>query len=285
MVGKIGGKIMKRTLIIFIFALLVGCNESGDDPKSSSKKKYSPPPEISECHEPVNIEEYETVEPPDNMKVFLLIGQSNAEGHGELLPEDMETFENIYLLLDESNNWVKASNPMSQFSNIRSYEADRLGMSFVYSFAKELIEHYPGQVFGIIANPRGGTSIKQWEKGSVCYECTMDRTLIVPHEIVAVLVHQGESDWNNPNWLNAAGELVEDIRYDTGYQMPFIFGELVVDNVHHINFNKRLHELPDLVNDVRIVSAEGATWFDNRHFDRDGQILLGKRYFKAWAAN
>ena len=267
---------MKNLNLILIIFIICSCGDKGSD---------DPAPSNIFCDDYyIDIINYDVVEPPPDMKVFVVIGQSNASGAAEALPEDLDIFDNIYLLLDDSNHWVKAQVSFNAFSNLVTAGAyDQLfRINFAYSFALELEAAYPDQSFGFMVNTRGSTTIKQWSKNNVCYECTMDKVLTIPYDIIGVLMHQGESDYDNPNWLYFASEMVFDFRFDIGYRVPFIFGEIARWNPNYLSFNQRIHSLSGLVDDIEIVSSEGLTGVDSAHFDRMSQLELGKRYFEAW---
>lgn len=256
---------VKKYIVLLIIILLssIHCNDT----------------EItSDCMSLYNLNNLEIVIPPEDMKIFVVIGQSNASGGGKLENEDMAIMENVYLLVDDNNHWIRAVNPLNNFSNIRVIDGS---LGFAYSFALELINDNPNESIGLIVNARGGSNIYCWQKGALCYECTMKRLISMDYDINGFLVHQGESDYNNPNWLYFASEMVNDFRYDlSDERMPFVFGELARFAPHLVDFNQRINGLFGLVDNIGIVSSVGLTGIDTVHFNRDSQTELGKRYFE-----
>jgi len=282
---------MKHLLIIIIsLVFITSCNDSGnDDPSPPDNRK----PVF--CLDPIDTSEFDIVELPADADIFLIIGQSNAAGRGKIYEEDLEDLENVYLLIQD-NKWIKAKHIYNQFSNIPRYPdmfysaiSDPVevgkGLNFAFNFAKEYIKKYPDKNIGLIVNARGSTDIESWQRNNFCYECTMKKLDSLPdlNRIKAILVHQGETDFNQSDWVNQTTEMVAAFRDDLwNFELPFIFGELAGWNSNYAKFNSRIYSLYQLLDNIGIVSSEDLTGGDIAHFDRASQLKLGKRYFEMW---
>lgn len=100
------------------------------------------------------------LEPSADMDIYLLIGQSNMAGRGEIGDYADSVLPNVYLFNGE--DWHPASNPFNRFSTVKKDIEQGLGPG--YSFAKKLSEKLAKPI-GLIVNARGGTSLEQWQKG------------------------------------------------------------------------------------------------------------------------
>ncbi|WP_179004561.1 sialate O-acetylesterase [Winogradskyella forsetii] len=116
----------------------------------------------------------------NDIKVFLLAGQSNMDGYGYIkdLPDSLDTeFKNVFIyhgnsLPDEEDNgglgkWeaLKPGHGVNFSSTTdKNNLSDRFGIEL--SFAKKLQEYYPNQKLAFIKYSRGGTSIDSLAAGS-----------------------------------------------------------------------------------------------------------------------
>jgi hypothetical protein len=92
------------------------------------------------------------------------------------------------------------------------------------------------------------------------------------------LFHQGESNDRQPDWVGKVQGLVSDLRSDLGLgAAPFLVGELYHEGCCPER-NALIGELPTLIDDAHVVSAEGLGGYDIYHFDLAAQREFGKRY-------
>lgn len=231
----------------------------------------------------------------DNEKidVYLCIGQSNMAGRAALLPELMDTLLNVYLMNDQGQ-FEPAVNPLNKYSTIRK-ELSMQALGPAYSFARKMsdLSKHP---IGLIVNARGGSSINSWLKGSPdrYYEATLERVRTALQQggiLKAVIWHQGESDWQEPEvYQKKLTCLIEDLRTDLNMpQLPIVVGQLSQWNwtgrpEGTASFNEMLSHLPSTLPWTACVSSEGLNRLadpDDPHFDTEGQLLLGERYADA----
>ena len=212
--------------------------------------------------------------------VFLMIGQSNMAGRAHLIDGDDKSIGTT-LLFDDKGEWIPASNPLNRFATDRKViSMQRIGPGA--GFAAAMNEALGDTRVGLVVNARGGSSIDQWIKGQPLYDNAIKRIKDVPREKFAgVIWHQGESNADDPKYIEKAQLLVKHLRQDLENEdLVFIAGEVFGDK----NVNKLLNELPESISKGAGVSAKGLKVFDGVHFDRASQLELGRRYAKAWLA-
>ena len=210
--------------------------------------------------------------------VFLLIGQSNMAGRAHLIDGDDKSIGTT-LLFDDKGEWIPATNPLNRFATDRKViSMQRIGPGA--GFAAAINEALDDTRVGLVVNARGGSSIDQWMKGQPLYDNAIKRIKDVPREKFAgVIWHQGESNADDPKYIEKARLLVNHLRTDLEKEdLVFIAGEVFGEK----NVNKLLNKLPESISKCAVVSAKGLKVFDGVHFDRESQLELGRRYAKAW---
>ncbi|MFU8894356.1 MAG: sialate O-acetylesterase [Luteolibacter sp.] len=213
--------------------------------------------------------------PPERLHIYLLIGQSNMAGRAPITDAE-KVVPPRTLLLNAENNWEPATHPFNQYSTIRKgLEMQKLGPG--YNFAMVMSEAVPSITLGLIVNARGGSSIREWQRGQKAYQDALERARAAKSsgQLRGILWHQGESDQNDADYLAKLTELIANFRADLELpELPFVAGQ--VNNVPLIN--EQVARLPETVPHTRFVSAEGLTAYDRWHFDTASTLLLGKRY-------
>ena len=240
----------------------------------------------------------------ENCDVYLLIGQSNMAGRGEMLPGDDAPIEGAWLL-NAQDEPEPACAPMNRYSTIRK-RIGMQGLNPAWSFAKEVAAKSENPVL-IVCNARGATTLGMWLK-SAAERYYSDKEgddkwlwgYPIPNhfneavrrckeamkygELKAIIWHQGCGN-SQPgtvgSYLPALKNFVRDLRAELGVgtEVPFIAGEIYHGYQNAQYFNPVIQQIGDYVEGGYWVSAEGCTAnIDNVHFDRAGQILLGERY-------
>lgn len=231
--------------------------------------------------------------PPAEMHLFLLAGQSNMAGRGEVEAQDQATHPRIWML-DQRGAWVPAAEPLH-------FDKPVAGVGPGLAFARVLVETDSAVVVGLVPTAVGGSSISSWEPGgwhdqtnSHPYDDALARARIAARrgEFKAILWHQGESDANAeraPLYGERLVRLVERFRRDLGTpDLPFLVGGLgcfdgvpwsphrvVVDSVHRA--------LPTILDNVVFVPADGLGHKgDGVHFDAPAARELGRRFARAY---
>ncbi len=206
--------------------------------------------------------------------VFLLIGQSNMAGRAALEEGDEKPIANV-LLLDDKGRWIPATNPLNRFATDRK-KISMQRISPGAGFAHEMAAKMPGRTIGLVHNARGGTRIQQWGKGEDLYVHTVDRLSKVKNlKVDGVLWHQGEGNRSDTEYLVRLTDLVARLRADLkNPDLRFVAGEIYGKAM----VNDQMAQLVETVPGTGLARSDGLSVFDNVHFDRKSQLLLGKRY-------
>ena len=236
--------------------------------------------------------------------LYLLIGQSNMAGRGEMIDGDAAAITGAYLL-NSANEIEPASNPINRYSSAIA-TSDNEAFSLGASFARAIYQETGRKVL-LVSNARGSTDIEQWdgvvgneEIGKEDYnledyfETTIARVkaaIAKGGKLKAILWHQGCADLTEANttYMATLQTLVANYRAELG-DVPFYAGELgkwrgwqsVKD------FNGMIQTIGTNISNTDWVSSEGlknlASEADQNngkggpHFDRASQIVLGERY-------
>jgi len=234
---------------------------------------------------------------PSNLDLYLLFGQSNMEGQGPIEAQDRETHPRIHVLADktcpnlerEYGEWYLAEPPLN-----RCY--GKLGPGDY--FAKSMIEELPDdRAIGLVPAAVSGADIALFEKGAPIgrndrdipsqfdggYEWMVDlaETAQQVGTLKGILFHQGETNTNDQQWTDQVQGIVEDLRADLGIgNVPFLAGEMLYDSAGGCcgSHNTEVNELPDVIENAHVVSAEGLAGQDYAHFTSDAYRELGRRY-------
>lgn len=229
---------------------------------------------------------------PTAYDLYLLIGQSNMAGRGDLDGSPTPPSTRI-ALLDKSGGWVPARDPL-HFD-----KPSMVGVGPGLSFALDLLATDPTAAIGLIPCAVGGTSLSAWQPGARDeatqthpYDDMLRRAqLALPHgSLKAILWHQGEADCQRADGWDHAAELVGFVarlrRTLDATDVPFIAGELGVFRDERADacrrMNATLRSLAGRIPRYACVSAEGlADKGDLLHFSAGAARELGRRYAAA----
>ncbi|RKY55903.1 MAG: sialate O-acetylesterase [Candidatus Neomarinimicrobiota bacterium] len=221
----------------------------------------------------------------ENLHCFLLMGQSNMAGRGDLSEVKPITDERIFMFRD--NHWQLAIEPLHQ-------DRPEAGVGPAMSFASTLLKSYPDLKIGLIPCAVGATSISQWLPGSDLYNRAVNTVRTAGVSLQGVLWHQGEYDANEISRVRMYREritlLIESIRRDLKLpQLPFIAGELggFINAESGFPFSSDisaiLYSLENVIPNYACVSAAGLIDNgDNLHFNAESQRTFGRRYARKY---
>ena len=241
--------------------------------------------------------------------VFLCLGQSNMEGAAR--PESIDSVGVSDRLLTlaavdykdgsrKMGEWYKALPPLCRYGN---------GMTPADYFGRTMHANYPeGHRVGLINVAIGGIKIEGFMKDEIenyaanvapgwmkpmlkeyddnPYKRLVEMAKIAQKDgvIEGILVHQGESNWDDPDWAVKLKSVYESLLADLGLDaknVPLIVGEAVnadrggTSAGANINIDNVRSTIPA----ARIVSSSGLTNLpDHLHFDAAGYRELGRRY-------
>jgi hypothetical protein len=223
------------------------------------------------------------VQVPQNLDIYLVIGQSNMAGRAAIRKEDSTSIERCYLFTgDTLSAWTVANNPLNLYSSVRKkVSMQRLGPA--YAFAKSMVEASPEKEIGLVVNAKGGTKIVQWLPGTDLYKAAVQQThkALKFGKLKGVIWHQGEGDCHPVRvdlYLGRLEVLINALREEfDNPALPFVAGQ-IYDNETRYAFNQMLLQLPEFIENTGVVSSEGTSVFDGTHFDSESAIILGNRY-------
>lgn len=243
--------------------------------------------------------------------VFLCFGQSNMEGNAR--PEDQDSknvsmrFKKMYAANSwgEKNlgKWATAKPPLCRNSTGLT-PADYFGRYLIDSLSTE----YNVRVIVVAV---AGASLKIFDKdqyqsylaglgssdqyikniaddyGGSPYQRLIDMARKAQEigEIRGILVHQGETDAYNDQWITTAKKIYKDILADLGglktSDVPILVGEVVNadQNGACAGANNTLAKFCKSVYTAYLISSAGCPAGPDRlHFSAEGYRMIGKRY-------
>lgn len=223
-----------------------------------------------------------------NLDLYLLIGQSNMAGRGEITADYKDDGSKNVLMLTKENNWVQAKHPL-HFD-----KPTVVGVGPGLSFGIAMLKKRKVHKVGLIPCAVGGSSIDVWKPGAFDkatntypYDDAMKRLTIAMQSgtIKGVIWLQGESDSDSTkakNYLAKLEELIGRIRTATNNPtLPFVAGELGQFKEQYKNINGVLATLPEKVQYTAVASSEGLKdKGDKTHFDSASAEEMGKRFAK-----
>ena len=224
---------------------------------------------------------------------FLLIGQSNMAGRGELA--DVAPIENKQCRMLRMGRWQKMSEPINPDRAIfegKFHSGVGLGASFADGVATALDCRV-----GLIPCADGGTKLAQWMPGEVLFDHAALMTGLAQRtsRLGGILWHQGESDCNTDEDVAAYKDkfitMITALRRALGAErVPLLIGELseqIGEEWHLADRPQRMNavfrEIAEILPHTAVVSAKDLTLKpDNLHFDAVSQRAFGTRYCRAY---
>lgn len=237
-----------------------------------------------------NIEEIKAVK---NVTSFLMVGQSNMAGRGDI--GEVEPIQNGLCHVLRMGVWQPMSEPISAD---RGSHAEFLpGVCLAASFADALANHVGGHI-GLIPCAYGGSGIKKWQPGGVLFDHAvfMAKLAMRTSTLGGIIWHQGENDcshFDKEAYRAAFLSTMTAFRRELGEDLPIIIGELsehmgarwvkIARGVPSMNelFAELAKELPN----CRLAKAADLTCrSDGIHFSAASCRTLGVRYFEEYLA-
>lgn len=214
-------------------------------------------------------------EAPKNMKLFLLIGQSNMAGRGKVEEQDKVENPNIFMLTKELK-WVVAKDPVH-------FDKPAAGVGLCSEFAREIHKADPKSTIGLIPCAVGGTSLDQWQPGKPLYTTAVQRAKEAMKQgtLAGILWHQGESD-AKPELIATYPArfeiMITQLRKELGAEnVPLLIGEVIPGHGNHDAVNAALAETANKTTTAALVSSADLGK-KQLHYDAADYRTLGKRY-------
>lgn len=222
---------------------------------------------------------------------FLLIGQSNMAGRGEIADAIPVNTDHIKVL--RNGRWLRMFRPINPD---RSFS----GVSLAESFAERYAETY-GVDVGLIPCADGGTRLDQWQPGSLLFDHAVYQAKLASRTstIAGILWHQGESDCPDglhQTYAQRFTVIANALREELGLEdVPLLVGGLgdyLADYANakgeyvcanYLLVNDQLQGLAATLPRCGFVSAEGLTSkSDHLHFNAQSLYQFGLRYFEVF---
>lgn len=231
---------------------------------------------------------------PPTLDLFLLAGQSNMAGRGEVSDADRTPHPRVWMF-DRQRAWQPAVDPMHFDKPIAAVGPGR-------SFGLAIARQFPDVNVGLVPTAVGGSPITSWqpgirydETGAFPWDDALTRAraaLVNGGAFKAILWHQGESDATAdaaPLYESRLRDLIARFRTELGDpSLPFVVGQLGrfpgrpwdewyerVDEAHR----RVAADVPH----VAFVSSDGlGDKGDNLHFSAQAARELGLRYAQAY---
>lgn len=229
----------------------------------------------------------------ENFHLFLLAGQSNMAGRGDVAPEDKQINPRV-LVLSKDGSWQPAIDPLH-------WDKPVAGVGPGRSFGLALAALNTNVTIGLIPAACGGSPISTWEPGAYFdqtashpYDDAIQRTKLAMQRgtLKAILWHQGESDAIEqlaPAYQAKLEGLIARFRKDfDAPNLPFIIGQLGrFDGSPWTPYTKIVNEAQLAVtrgmSRVEFIESAGLKpKSDNLHFDAPSQREFGRRYAAAY---
>lgn len=248
--------------------------------------------------------------PDPNFHVFLCFGQSNMEGGGPILESDKTVDQRFQVLADfdtparerKMGEWYDAIPPLTRRTR---------GISMMDYFGRTMVANLPERYrVGVVKLGVSGTRIELWDKDAFRayldnlppdglwkkplaeqydgnpYEYLVKLARIAQQSgmIKGILIHQGESNFEDQDWPKKVkkiyGDLMKDLNLDPK-DVTLLAGEVVNadQNGEKANANVIMKNLPGTLPNSFVISSAGAPANRDRlHFTADGQREMGRRY-------
>ncbi len=236
----------------------------------------------------------EEVKAVKNVTSFLMVGQSNMAGRGDIGEVDPINNELCHVL--RMGVWQPMCEPISAD---RGSCAEFLpGVCLATSFADALASH-TGEHVGLIPCAYGGSGIKKWQPGEVLFDHAVLMAKLAQRSstLGGIIWHQGENDCNHfdaQSYRAAFLNTMTAFRRELGEELPIIIGE-ISEHIAPERWGKIAHGAPamnallgELANELpncRLAKAADLPCrSDGIHFSAASCRTLGVRYFEEYVA-
>lgn len=213
------------------------------------------------------------------LDLYLLVGQSNMAGRGEIEEIDLTPHPRVYAL-GRKDLWESAIEPLH-------FDKKNRGTGPGLALGKALAEAKPDAIIGLIPSAVGGTIIDYWTPGHPrgLYEEAVRRTQVAREhgKLRAIIWQQGESDSTvarAPLYKDKVVALMNQFREDLDQpDLPIVLGGLgdFLLRPQYIEVNAGIEQAArELSNAVFVPASKKGHIGDNLHFNAPAQRENGK---------
>lgn len=247
----------------------------------------------------VNIpEEYQ-----GKLQLFILAGQSNMSGRGDIPQSESSTNSKIYVFGNDYH-WRLASEPIDDPSNQvdKVSEDSNAGFSPSLSFATTILEQHPDIVIGLIPCAKGSSSIYEWQRNlndNALYGSCLKRVhaASIMGEVAGLIFFQGETEALDPTqypeltlyptkWADDFAVFVNNWRSDLNLpELPVVFAEIgtnttpdIFPNWEVVKEQQRGVRLPFCT----MITTDDLPLKDTVHFTTESYQIIGRRFAEAY---
>ncbi len=248
--------------------------------------------------------------PDPDFHIYLCFGQSNMEGSAEIEAKDRVSVARFLMMptMEDSTKvggrrigqWYSATPPLSQ---------TRAGISPADYFGRTMVDSLPEEIkVGVVVVAVGGCDIRLFDRdishkyddtypiewfrkkirdyGGDPYARLIEVAKMAQNDgvIKGILLHQGENNEGDTNWVYYVERVYEKILADLNLRacdVPLLAGQVVPRSAEGqcASMNDIIDKLPSVVPTAYVVSAEGCGVYDDKlHFNSEGVRELGRRY-------
>ena len=224
----------------------------------------------------------------DQVKIYLLLGQSNMAGRGVPEKEDLATHPRVFVF-NLSNQWKLAAEPLTL-----GEKGKTPGVGPGLAFGKAMADANPKITIGLVPCAVGGTPLRRWVRGADLYSNAVARAqaAATAGTISGILWHQGEGDAGSKKNADSYGErlakMIADLRVDLNApNLPFVVGQIGEFNYEREGnplpfareINEALIKISQTVPQTGCALSRGlAHKGDQVHFSSEAERELGRRY-------
>lgn len=236
------------------------------------------------------------------LQLFILAGQSNMSGMGEI-PRSPETNPQIYVFGNDYH-WKLAKEPVDDPSNqVDPVSIDKpAGFGPSVAFATTLLKQNPGMVIGLIPCAKGGSLIDEWRRNlndTTLYGSCLKRVQAasVMGKVAGLLYFQGEIDAIDPKehpqrtflphkWADEFAVLVRDWRRDLNQpDLPVVFAQIGTNTAPERFINWAL--VKEQQQKVKLpftsmIKTDDMALGDFVHFTTESYQTIGQRFAEAY---
>ena len=248
---------------------------------------------VEAANRPVDTNEVVVTDAPHDMKLFLLIGQSNMAGRGKVGPEEAGPIPRC-LTLNRDGKWIRTTTPIH-------FDRKAAGYGIANAFVRRYLDEHPTETVGLVPCAVGGSRSMTWspedapDPVGTNFRRALARARLAQANgrIVGILWHQGEADVgflrrdpaHGDRYVARLAALATALREGLGCaDAPFLVGEIGTLPKDCTAMNPVLAAAAAAIPNGRLVKASDLTGHlpDGVHFDTPSYRIFGARYYEAW---
>ena len=237
-------------------------------------------------------------------QIYLCFGQSNMEGGSPAEPVDMEYVDERFKTFAARDFESPARSLGNQYTAYPPIASDKTVLGVADYFGRSMVAALPADYrVGVVDVAVGGTKIQAFisemakdymEPGRAYikkYGGNLYKRLVYTAKIAqqsgvikGILLHQGEANCGDPQWLEYVQTIYNRLIVDLGLnaaEVPLLAGEVVnaSENGQCAAHNEIIAQLPSRIPTAHVISSYRCPCDAvGLHFSSSGYRIMGKRY-------